>query len=151
MVDSGQIVIKIALVLIEKNGSFLLIKRKKPLLGLLWAFPGGVQNPGETEEQSAIREAKEETGLDVEIVGTKLFEWKHPRTYVQTVYFHCKQLDPNQEAIIGEEYEIAEMEWVPASEVFERFTTESSPLIREFVLSFARNPENDNPKIQRER
>ncbi len=33
-----------------------------------WALPGGRVDPGETVEQSVVREVKEETGLDVEIV-----------------------------------------------------------------------------------
>ena len=46
----------------------LLIKRlTRPFSGY-WALPGGRLDPGETVEQTAIREAKEETGLDVVIV-----------------------------------------------------------------------------------
>ncbi|MGA9347433.1 MAG: NUDIX hydrolase, partial [Anaerolineae bacterium] len=33
-----------------------------------WAVPGGSIEPGETPEQAAIREVKEETGLDIRIV-----------------------------------------------------------------------------------
>ncbi len=33
-----------------------------------WGFPGGAIEPGETPEKAAIREAKEETGLDVSVV-----------------------------------------------------------------------------------
>lgn len=138
MLNFGRIMAKVVLALIEKDGSFLIIKRRKPLLGLLWAFPGGIQKEGETEESAIVRESKEEVGLDIEIVGTKLFEWKHPRTLVQTVYFHCRQLDLNQATQIGEPYEIEELEWVSPTEVFERFTTESHPKIREFVLSFSK-------------
>ncbi len=32
-----------------------------------WGFPGGAIEPGETPEMTAVREAKEETGLDVSI------------------------------------------------------------------------------------
>ena len=32
-----------------------------------WGFPGGAIEPGEAPEMTAVREAKEETGLDVSI------------------------------------------------------------------------------------
>ncbi|MEW6409089.1 MAG: NUDIX hydrolase [Nitrospirota bacterium] len=50
---------------IEDRG-IVLIKRKNPPYG--WAIPGGFVDYGETLEQAAIREAKEETALDVEII-----------------------------------------------------------------------------------
>jgi ADP-ribose pyrophosphatase YjhB (NUDIX family) len=50
----------------ELHDSIVLIKRKNPPAG--WALPGGFVDYGETLESAAIREAKEETGLDVELV-----------------------------------------------------------------------------------
>lgn len=41
----------------------VLIKRKNPPYG--WAIPGGFVDYGETLEQAAVREAREETSLDV--------------------------------------------------------------------------------------
>jgi len=50
------------------DNKILLIKRKtRPFVGY-WALPGGRMDPGETIEQTVVREVKEETGLDVTIV-----------------------------------------------------------------------------------
>jgi ADP-ribose pyrophosphatase YjhB (NUDIX family) len=52
--------------IIEMNQGIILIKRKNPPEG--WALPGGFVDYGESLEDAAIREAKEETGLDVELI-----------------------------------------------------------------------------------
>jgi 8-oxo-dGTP diphosphatase len=49
-----------------EDGRLILIKRKNPPPG--WALPGGFVEVGETVETACVREAKEETSLDVEIV-----------------------------------------------------------------------------------
>ncbi len=49
---------------IESKG-IVLIKRKNPPYG--WAIPGGFVDYGESLEEAALREAKEETNLDVEL------------------------------------------------------------------------------------
>ena len=49
-----------------ESGGIILIKRKNPPLG--WAIPGGFVDYGESLEAAAIREAIEETNLDVELV-----------------------------------------------------------------------------------
>jgi len=46
--------------------SIVLIERRNPPLG--WALPGGFVDYGESVETAARREAKEETGLDVNLV-----------------------------------------------------------------------------------
>ena len=50
---------------IESKG-ILLIKRKNPPFG--WAIPGGFVDYGESLEMAAVREAKEETNLDVKLI-----------------------------------------------------------------------------------
>ncbi len=52
--------------IIEYNRGIVLIKRKNPPEG--WALPGGFVEYGESLEAAAVREAKEETGLDVELL-----------------------------------------------------------------------------------
>jgi ADP-ribose pyrophosphatase YjhB (NUDIX family) len=48
------------------DGRIVLIERKNPPPG--WAIPGGFIDRGESAEAAAVREAKEETGLDVKLV-----------------------------------------------------------------------------------
>jgi len=50
------------------EGKILLVKRDTVPFKGYWALPGGRMDPGETVEQTIVRECKEETGLDVEIV-----------------------------------------------------------------------------------
>lgn len=53
-------------IIIEYMGGIILIKRKNPPYG--WALPGGFVHYGESLEAAAIREAKEETGVEVELL-----------------------------------------------------------------------------------
>ncbi len=53
-------------VIIEIDGRIVLIERRNYPYG--WAIPGGFVDIGETVEDAAVREMREETGLEVEIV-----------------------------------------------------------------------------------
>jgi A/G-specific adenine glycosylase len=56
---------------VVENGDRILVTRRKPegLLGGLWEFPGGKIEEGESAADACAREVREETGLDVEVVG----------------------------------------------------------------------------------
>ncbi|MBI5500937.1 MAG: NUDIX hydrolase [Deltaproteobacteria bacterium] len=54
-------------VIIEAGGGIVLVRRKNPPPG--WALPGGFVDRGEPLWAAAKREAKEETGLDVELTA----------------------------------------------------------------------------------
>jgi 8-oxo-dGTP diphosphatase len=54
-------------VVFNQRGEIALIKRGKPPHFGRWMIPGGSLEWGETLEQAAVREVREETGLDIEI------------------------------------------------------------------------------------
>ena len=64
-----------------RNSVFLIAQRPLTgLLGGLWEFPGGKQEPGETLPQALQREIKEELDIDIE-VGEHLTTIKHAYTH----------------------------------------------------------------------
>jgi ADP-ribose pyrophosphatase YjhB (NUDIX family) len=54
-------------IIIETENGIILIQRKNPPYG--WALPGGFVDYGESLEAAAVREAKEETSLEVELIS----------------------------------------------------------------------------------
>ena len=136
-VDMAEIMRRphVVLALIEKEGKFALIRRRVATAKVEWAFPGGVVNEGESDEEAVKREAMDEVLLEV-VVKEKLLERKHPNTFVEVMYFHCKPAGDTQ-LKIGEPDEISEAEWVDANEVLSRFTSDVHPIIRNFVLAHA--------------
>ncbi|RLG92300.1 MAG: hypothetical protein DRO36_01835 [Candidatus Hecatellales archaeon] len=53
--------------LVKRNGKVLLVRRRYEPGSGRWALPGGMVEYGETVEETAKREVKEETNVDVEV------------------------------------------------------------------------------------
>lgn len=64
--EPNSVVPSASAIVTDEQGRVLLVKRRD---NTLWALPGGGHDIGESIEQTAIREVKEETGLDVEVTG----------------------------------------------------------------------------------
>jgi ADP-ribose pyrophosphatase YjhB (NUDIX family) len=66
LVDGNtQVRVGVGVIIFDDQGRLLLERRRD--CGL-WGLPGGRIEPGESVAEAALREVKEETGLDVEIV-----------------------------------------------------------------------------------
>ena len=77
-------------IIILVEGKLVLIQRMNPPYQGQWALPGGFVDVGETVEDAATREAKEETGLDVELkelVGVFSDPNRDPRGHTVTICF----------------------------------------------------------------
>jgi 8-oxo-dGTP diphosphatase len=98
-------------IIITKDDKVLLMKRKGPHGHGTWSTPGGHLDFGETPEECAAREAKEEVGLDVidvrfRAVTNDVFE-SEGKHYI-TIW-----MDGNStgEPTIASEREISEIGW----------------------------------------
>ena len=95
-----------------------------------WDFPKGHVENNETEEQTAIREVKEETNIDVEIIpGYRYVIQYSPKENVikDVVFFIAKKFSNN---IKAQESEISIVEWVDIDTAFTQIThTDSKKLL----------------------
>ncbi len=101
----------------ENTPKVLLIERGSDPFKGCWAFPGGFLNMDETTEQCAIRELKEETGLEVtrvQQIGTYSKVDRDPRGRTITVAYLAIVDAPV--AVTGQD-DAANAEWWPLSDL----------------------------------
>ena len=110
--------------IILKDNQVLLIGAKDDDGKLFWAFPKGHQENGETDIETAIRETKEETGLDVEIsdiTPIKTGHFIHGGTaYKNILLFIAKPLSHD---LRPQEEEAEQAKWIQINEA-EKYLTD---------------------------
>lgn len=105
--------------IIKNDGKILVIKQNTGFYG----FPKGHMDAGETEIETAIREVKEETNVDIEITSDKKYEISYPKgedVLKEVVYFLAKPV--GDISVKNQEAEVAEVLWVNKEEVADLLT-----------------------------
>jgi len=80
-------------VISDPNRGVVLIRRRNPPFQGHWALPGGFVEVAETCEAACRREAREETGLEVEVVallGVYSDPGRDPRGHTVSPVFLCR-------------------------------------------------------------
>lgn len=86
--------IRVVAALVERDGRYLITQRREnAVLPLLWDFPGGRVEKGESDEAALVREVAERLGAEVE-VGQLISFVNHPyeRYAVDLYLYECKLL-----------------------------------------------------------
>ncbi|MDL2246221.1 NUDIX hydrolase [Methanobrevibacter sp. OttesenSCG-928-K11] len=89
------------IIIFNEDGRIILIKRKNNPYKNFWAIPGGFVEYGETVENAAIRECKEETNIDVKLVaicGVYSNPTRDPRGHTVTIAYIGKGKINNMKA-----------------------------------------------------
>jgi bis(5'-nucleosidyl)-tetraphosphatase len=116
---------------------FLIIKHKN---GEHWGFPKGHVESGESEEETALREVYEETGIKIEITSGFIHRMKYsPKvgTLKEVVYFIGASLDKDVKC---QESEIEDFRWLELKDAIDNVTHENSrKLLREAYFYILNN------------
>lgn len=87
--------ITVDVVIKRADGSIVLVKRAFDPFKGYWALPGGFLKFGKSVEETAIREAKEETGLDIKIedlLGVYSDPKRDPRGHIISICFAAREV-----------------------------------------------------------
>jgi 8-oxo-dGTP diphosphatase len=104
----------IAAAVIAHEGRVLMVRRRVKEGRLSWQFPAGEIESGESPEEAAVRETREETGLKVAAVKL-LGERVHPQTQRLMSYTACDVVAGT--AYVADTDELAELAWCAHSEI----------------------------------
>ena len=107
--------------IIVDNDKVLLIGARDDEGNMFWSFPKGHQEDGETDIETAIRETKEEIGLDVEIVEPEPIitgHYVHGGTVWKEILLFIAKLIGGDFTLQEDEVEL--IEWVSFSEASKR-------------------------------
>lgn len=107
----------ISAAVVVDDGRVLLVRRRVKEGSLSWQLPAGGVEDGESVEEAAVRETREETGLTVSavrVLGARL----HPITGRHMSYVVCEA--ESGTAFLADAEELAEVRWNDRNEVAER-------------------------------
>lgn len=116
-----QPIVGVAAVIVQ-NGKLVLVRRGvEPEKGK-WSIPGGAVELGETVRDTAIREAKEECGLDIELVGDRPMDALDKmvpgeKGRLQYHYVLLQFLARPKGGTLKPTSDVTEARWVPLEEV----------------------------------
>jgi 8-oxo-dGTP pyrophosphatase MutT (NUDIX family) len=112
--SAGGIVVRF----VDGSPQLVVGKRRRERDGVTWTLPKGTPNPLETTEQTAVREVREESGLEVRIVRpfeSIEYTFQQGRTRIRkTVHYFL--MVPTGGDLGSHDHEFDEVRWIAFAE-----------------------------------
>lgn len=129
-------IVAVGLVILDGERVVFVRRDKEPLKGW-WTFPGGAIELGEEVREAARREAQEETGLDVEVVGIAAVVDHIDRDEAGRVCYHYVIVDFEAYPVGGSLQpgtDVSDARWVSLAELDElRVTEKAEEIARDYL------------------
>lgn len=109
----NNVIMEVVAAIIRKADKFLICQRPdNKNLGLLWEFPGGKVEAGETNEQAVVRECMEELGVTLKVDSFFMdVTHEYPDRTVHLSVYNCSLTDSEPVML-----EHNDMRWITASQ-----------------------------------
>lgn len=127
---------RIVIGLVRKKSKILLVRRKVKEGNLVWVFPGGKIEEGETEQEALERELMEETNIEAQHFQ-KIGERIHPETGVHICYWAAE----HKRRRLRKEFLLSKAKWKSVKDVFDLITTNLYEPVKKYLKVIASNPE----------
>jgi 8-oxo-dGTP pyrophosphatase MutT (NUDIX family) len=113
------------------RASFVVGSRRRERDGRTWSLPKGTPKPGETREETALREVTEETGLEVRITGQLdsieySFVQSGQRIHKTVHYF---LMEPTGGDLANHDHEFEQVRWITFAEAPSILTFETERML----------------------
>ncbi len=111
--STAQRTIRVVAAVLERDGRYLITQRRaSAVLPLLWEFPGGRVEPGETDAHALKREVMHRLGAEIE-VGKLISFVSHPYEHyvVDLFLYECRLLSEQMET-----RNVSAYRWVASTE-----------------------------------
>jgi mutator protein MutT len=122
-------------VIFDAEGESVLIGQRtdKQPLGGYWEFPGGKCDAGETPEECLIREVREETGIEVEILKPwPPIDYTYTHAAVRIFPFICRHKSGHPQPFSSQK-----LLWIPVQKLSEySFPSANEGLLQEVLRGF---------------
>ena len=133
-------------IVVNEEGKVLLVKRATPPFIGFWALPGGRVEKDETVEETIVREVKEETGLDVQILK-KVGEYHEQGIqagFEYNYYPACFLVKPIGGEAKRQVSEISEIKFSSFDKIPDTLAFEHSRMLRDYIHSRKQHSIGDN-------
>lgn len=116
----------------ESGRAWLVVgSRRRERDGWTWTLPKGTPKPGETREETALREVAEETGLEVRITGPLdsieyLFVQSGQRIHKTVHYF---MMEPTGGDLANHDHEFEQVRWITFADAASTLTFETERML----------------------